>query len=373
MRLVEVALAERSYPIYIGQNIWREIPRLWAERVKPGKVLLVSDETVFPLYGSRMVDSLQQAGFRVTPVVVPAGEGSKTLLWADQLYSAAIEAGLERRDLIVALGGGVVGDLAGFAAATYLRGVPFVQVPTTLLAQVDSSVGGKTAVNHRLGKNLIGAFYQPKLVWVELDTLASLPQREYLAGAAEVIKYGVILSEVLLNLLAARWHDFLAREPELLTAVVGDCCALKASVVAADEREAGLRAILNFGHTLGHALEAATAYRHYLHGEAVLVGMAMAVKLALGKGILQRDEAARMLGVFERAGLVAPPTALPAADVLAALDYDKKREAGKNVFILPEAVGRVRAFDDLDILAVRQVLGSYLSCGPAGGFLRLPD
>jgi len=373
MRLVEVALAERSYPIYIGQNIWREIPRLWGELLKPGKALLVSDETVFALYGSRLADILEQAGFVVTSAVVPAGEGSKTLSRAEQLYSAAIEAGLERRDLIVALGGGVVGDLAGFVAATYLRGVPFVQVPTTLLAQVDSSVGGKTAVNHRLGKNLIGAFYQPKLVWVELDTLASLPQREYLAGAAEVIKYGVILSEALLNLLAARWQDFLAKEPELLTAVVGDCCALKAVVVAADERETGLRAILNFGHTLGHALEAATAYRHYLHGEAVLVGMAMAVKLALAKGILQRQEAARMLEIFERAGLAAPPATLPAADVLAALDHDKKREAGKTVFILPEAVGRVRAFDDLATEAVHQVLGSYLSCGPAGGLLRLTD
>ena len=373
MRLVEVALAERSYPIYIGQNIWREIPRLWAERLKPGKVLLVSDETVFPLYGSRMVDSLQQAGFAVKSAVVPAGEGSKTLAKADQLYSAAILAGLERRDLLVALGGGVVGDLAGFVAATYLRGVNFAQVPTTLLAQVDSSVGGKTAVNHSLGKNLIGAFYQPKLVWVELDTLATLPQREYLAGAAEVIKYGVILSEALLNLLAARWQDFLAKEPELLTAVVGDCCALKAAVVAADEREAGLRAILNFGHTLGHALEAATAYGHYLHGEAVLAGMAMAVKLALGKGILSSEDSARLLEVFGRVGLVAPPPALPAADVLAALNRDKKREAGKTVFILPEAIGRVRAFDDLAAEAVRQVLDCYLSGGTAGDLLRLTD
>ncbi|MFW0860770.1 MAG: 3-dehydroquinate synthase [Dethiobacter sp.] len=367
MRLVEVALGERSYPIYIGQNIWHEIPRHFAERVKPGKSLLVSDETVFPLYGSRMVEGLQKAGFTVSSVVVPAGEGSKTLARADQLYSAAIAAGLERRDLIVALGGGVVGDLAGFVAATYLRGVTFAQVPTTLLAQVDSSVGGKTAVNHSLGKNLIGAFYQPKLVWVELDTLSSLSQREYLAGAAEVIKYGVILSEALLNLLTARWQDFLAREPELLTAVVGDCCELKAAVVAADEREAGLRAILNFGHTLGHALEAATAYGYYLHGEAVLAGMVMAVKLALGKGILQREAAATLLEMFGRVGLVSPPATLLAVDVLAALKHDKKREEGRSVFILPEAVGRVGVFADLDAEAVQQVLGCYLSGGSVRG------
>ncbi|MBS3899485.1 MAG: 3-dehydroquinate synthase [Dethiobacter sp.] len=373
MRLVEVALGERSYPIYIGQNMWHEIPQYWAERVKPGKLLLVSDETVFPLYGGQMIDGLQQAGFAVHLAVVPAGEGSKTLARAEQLYGAAIEAGLERRDLIVALGGGVVGDLAGFVAATYLRGVTFAQVPTTLLAQVDSSVGGKTAVNHSLGKNLIGAFYQPKLVWVELDTLLTLPRREYLAGAAEVIKYGVILSEALLKLLAARWQDFLAKEPELLTAVVGDCCALKAAVVTADEREEGLRAILNFGHTLGHALEAATSYSYYLHGEAVLAGMAMAVKLALGKGILQREEAAMLLELFDRVGLVPPPEALLAADVLAALKHDKKREAGRTVFILPEAIGKVRAFDDLEPEAVRQVLGSYLSGVSAGGLLRLTD
>lgn len=373
MRLIEVELAERSYPIYLGHNLWSEIPRLWGELIKPGKALLVSDETVFPLYGSQVMDKLLQAGFAVTEAVVPAGEGSKTLVWADRLYSVAIEAGFDRRDVIVALGGGVVGDLAGFVAATYLRGVPFVQFPTTLLAQVDSSVGGKTAVNHKLGKNLIGAFYQPKLVWMELDTLATLPQREYLAGAAEVLKYGVILSEALFDLLAARWDDFLAKQPELLTTVVGDCCVLKAGVVAVDEREAGLRAILNFGHTLGHALEAATGYGYYLHGEAVLAGMAMAVKLALGKGILKREDAGKILAMLGRVGLLPPPAALPVEAVLAALNHDKKREAGQAVFILPEAMGRVRAFHDLEILAVKQVLEQYLCGAEEGALLRLAD
>lgn len=367
MRLVDVALGERSYTIYIGQHLWPDIPRIWPQTLKRGKALLVSDEHVFPLYGGKMMAALDEAGFTATPVVVPAGEGSKTLSWADNLYSAAIEAGLDRSSVIVALGGGVVGDLAGFAAATYLRGVPFVQVPTTLLSQVDSSVGGKTAVNHALGKNLIGSFYQPALVWIELAALETLPQREYLAGAAEVVKYGAILSEPLLTCLETNWEGFLQKDPAVLTDVVGDCCALKAGVVSADERETGLRAILNFGHTLGHALEAATSYRYYVHGEAVLAGMSMAVTLAWRRGILGRGDADRLLAAFERIGFVPPPQNLPSAEVLAALRYDKKREEGQTVFILPEAIGRVRAFSDIDGALVEEVLADYLSSKTVGG------
>jgi 3-dehydroquinate synthase len=339
---------------------------------KPGKALLVSDENVFPLYGGMAIAALNEAGFSVTPAVVPAGEESKTLAWADHLYSAAIEAGLDRSGVIVALGGGVVGDLAGFVAATYLRGVPFIQMPTTLLAQVDSSVGGKTAVNHRLGKNLIGSFYQPKLVWVELDTLATLPEREYLAGAAEVLKYGVILSEPLLTFLDTRWVGFMEKDTTVLTEVVGDCCALKSKVVSQDEREGGLRAILNFGHTLGHALEAATSYRHYLHGEAILAGMMMAVRLAVRKEILAASDAARLLGLFARVGLVAAPEDLSVQQVLAALRYDKKREGEQTVFILPEAIGRVQSFRDVDENHVADVLADYLG-GAEGSLLTRAD
>lgn len=373
MRLVQVALAERSYPIYIGQNLWPAIPEIWPQAVKPGKALLVSDENVFPLYGGKAVSGLTKAGFAVTPVVIPAGEESKTLAWADNLYSAAIEAGLDRRDVIVALGGGVVGDLAGFVAATYLRGIPFIQVPTTLLAQVDSSVGGKTAVNHKLGKNLIGAFYQPKLVWVELETLSTLPKREYVAGAAEVVKYGVILSEPLLTYLDEHWDSFLAKETPVLTEVIGDCCALKAGVVTADEREAGVRAILNFGHTLGHALEAVTSYRYYLHGEAVLAGMAMAVKLAAQKGTLAKEAAIRLLATFSRIGVKQAPGEITVAEVLAALRYDKKREGEQTVFILPEEIGRVRAFRDVDTAAVATVVAEYLCGNAEGSMLTLAD
>ena len=369
MRMVQVPLGERSYPIYIGQNIWPAISQIWPEKVKPGQVLLVSDENVFGLYGGKLIAALHEAGFSVTPAVVPAGEGSKTLDWADTLYTAAIEAGLDRGGFIVALGGGVVGDLAGFVAATYLRGVPFVQVPTTLLAQVDSSVGGKTAVNHRLGKNLIGAFYQPQLVWVELETLATLPKREYLAGAAEVVKYGVILHEPLITYLEQHWDGFLAKETPVLTEVVGDCCALKARVVAEDERESGLRAILNFGHTLGHALETATSYHYYVHGEAVLAGMAMAVRLAEQRQLLPAAEADRLLRLFARVGLRPAPEDLAAEAVLAALRQDKKREGDALVFILPVRIGEVQSFKDVEPEAIAPVLASYLRA--EGGLL--PD
>jgi len=364
MRLVQVPLGERSYPIYIGKNLYAAVAGTWPENVRLSRVLLVSDENVFPLYGGRFVATLHDAGFAVTPVVIPAGEGSKTLAWAETLYTAAIEAGLDRNGLIVALGGGVTGDLAGFAAATYLRGVPFVQVPTTLLAQVDSSVGGKVAVNHPLGKNLIGAFYQPRLVWIELGALDTLPEREFLAGAAEVVKYGAILSEPFFGYLEANWQLFLDRDPSVLAETVAACCGLKARVVAEDEREKGLRAILNFGHTLGHALEAATAYSYYLHGEAVLAGMVMAVNIALRKRVLPEKDAGRLLGMFAKIGVRPAPPGLAAAEVIAALAHDKKREEDVTVFILPVRIGRVEPFLDVDAGTVRNVLNEYL--GDAG-------
>lgn len=373
MRVVQVALGERSYPIYIGKNIWPALAGRLRETLKPGKALLVSDANVFPLFGGKVAAALAEAGFTVTPAVVPAGEGSKTLQHADNLYTAAIEAGLDRNGVVVALGGGVTGDLAGFAAATYLRGVPFVQVPTTLLAQVDSSVGGKVAVNHKLGKNLIGAFYQPKLVWVELDSLNTLPEREFLAGAAEVVKYGVIVSEPLITYLEAHWDRFLAKETAVLTEVVGDCCAIKAGVVAQDEREEGLRAILNFGHTLGHALEAATLYTYYLHGEAVLVGMVLAVRLAVRLGLLPREEGARLLRLFSRVGLKEAPPGLARQPVMTALQQDKKREGDNLVFILPVKIGEVRPFRHVPRDTVEAVLAAYLTPGPEGSLFVIAD
>jgi 3-dehydroquinate synthase len=361
MRKLQVALAGRSYPIYIGRNLYPSLGETWAEAVTPAKALLVSDENIFPLLGGKIFAELDSAGFKVSTVVVPAGEGSKSLAWLEALYSSALEAGLDRSCLIVALGGGVVGDLAGFAAATYLRGVPFIQVPTTLLAQVDSSVGGKTAVNHPLGKNLIGAFYQPRLVWAELEALETLPQREFLAGAAEVVKYGIILSETFFAYLEENWEAFLDKEVSVLSEVIATCCELKSRVVACDEREEGLRAILNFGHTFGHALEAATGYGHYLHGEAVLAGMAVAVHMAASRKALARPQAERIMAMLARIGFRTPPPHLDATSVLEALRYDKKREGGRLVFVLPVRIGEVAQYNDLDMGLLSSSLEKYLS------------
>ncbi len=360
MRVVQVPLEDRSYPIYIGKNMFSDLGRALLEKVKPGQVLLVSDENVFPLYGGRLIEALDNSGFTVTPVVIPAGEESKSLAWVETLYTRALEAGLDRSGLFMALGGGVVGDLTGFAAATYLRGIPFVQIPTTLLGQVDSSVGGKVAVNHTLGKNLIGAFYQPKLVWVELSVLETLPEREFLAGAAEVIKYGIIMDEAFFSYLEENWQAFIAKDPEVMAEVIAVCCELKTRVVVEDEREAGLRGILNFGHTLGHALEAATSYSFYLHGEAVLAGMQMAVYIAENKGVLASAEAARLKAFFSRIGLKQPPATISTEQVMAALRFDKKREGETMVFVLPQQIGQVAFYRDVDYSSIEPVLNKYL-------------
>ena len=360
MKTVRVELAERSYEIIVGSNMWENLPAALKEVLRPGKVLLVSDENVFSLYGQRAIGILQEAGFQVFPAVIPPGEGSKTLYWANELYTAAIRAGLDRKAAFIALGGGVVGDLAGFAAATYLRGVDFVQIPTTLLAQVDSSVGGKVAVNHELGKNLVGAFYQPKLVWIELETLTTLPRREFLAGAAEVVKYGAALDLSLLERLEKNWPAFWEKDASFLAEVITACCRIKAEIVSQDEKEKGIRALLNFGHTVGHALEAATSYRYYLHGEAVLIGMAAAVQLALLLELLKPDEARRLLGFFARIGLKEAPAGLTASEVLAALKQDKKRSGKKSIFVLPVGPGRAGIFDNVTRSMVAAVLDRYL-------------
>ena len=361
MQTVQVKLAERSYPIYIGKNIWSLLPQKLQTVLPLTTALLVSDSNVYPLYGEKISAALTAAGWRVTPAVVPAGEGSKTLARAEELYTAAIKAGRDRSGTVVALGGGVVGDLAGVIAATYLRGVPFVQIPTSLLAQVDSSEGGKVAVNHPLGKNLIGAFYQPKLGWIELEVLRTLPRAEFLAGAAEVVKYGVILSESLFSTLERHWQDFLSQEERLLAQVITECCRLKAEIVAADEREAGQRALLNFGHTLGHALEAATHYDYYLHGEAVLVGMMLAVQLALRQQLLAPAAGGRLLELMAKLGMKPAPPALTAAAVLTALQQDKKRAGTKQPFILPVKIGQADIFANIPPMLVSSVLQEYLN------------
>ena len=340
---VTVDLGARSYPIIIGGGMLDEIGSRLTALLGRGTTAVVTNPTVGSLYLERVATSLQHAGCRVITIEIPDGEEHKNLGSLASIYDRLVEARLERSSPVVALGGGVIGDLAGFAAATYLRGVPFVQIPTTLLAQVDSSVGGKTGINHPAGKNLIGAFYQPRLVLIDVTTLHTLPRRELLAGLAEVIKYGVILDAELFAMIEAQLDAILSLDQPLLRTLVQRCCGLKATVVQRDEREADYRAILNFGHTLAHALEALTGYTRYLHGEAVAIGMAFAAKLSFVRGYCSKETMERVVELLKRAGL---PTAVPpecsAQQLADAIQGDKKVAGGKIKFVCVEAVGQVR-------------------------------
>ena len=343
MRIVKVPLGDRSYSIFIGEGL---LPRLGAEcrRLQLGaRCAVVTDETVAPLHAQPVLESLTAAGFEPCSIRVPAGETSKNLRMVERCYDELAGHRLERKSFIVALGGGVVGDLAGFVAATYLRGLPFVQVPTTLLSQVDSSVGGKTGVNLKAGKNLVGAFYQPKLVLCDLGTLRTLPEREFRAGLAEVIKYGVIYDAAFFRRLEREMPKLLQLDPKLLAAVVARCCEIKAEVVGQDETESGLRAILNFGHTVGHAIENTAGYGKYLHGEAVALGMIAAAVLSAAMQGLPDGDAVRLAELLAAAGLPTEIkfTAGQLARMFEAMKLDKKVSAGEIKFVLAERIGKV--------------------------------
>lgn len=342
MKTVRVNLGERGYDVNVGAGV------PVGSSLSSGaelRVLLISDSNVAPLYGDMCEEQLRAAGCSVARAVVPAGEESKNLDCVKDLYGEALKAGLERRSVIVALGGGMVGDLAGFVAATFLRGISFLQVPTTVLAMVDSAVGGKTAVNLPEGKNLVGAFHQPCEVAADLATLKTLPEREYLSGLAEVVKYGVIRDADLFSDLEKRVDGLLARDVNVLEDVVTRCCEIKAEVVQADERESSLRAILNFGHTLGHALERVLGYGHWLHGEAVSAGMVYALKLSVAEKGLPGDEAERGVALLARLGLPVDMTGLDAevewADLRTAMVTDKKSVGSVPRFVLAEKLGSV--------------------------------
>jgi 3-dehydroquinate synthase len=340
---VTVELGERSYPIVISARLLDRIGPQVAGVLTDRRAAIITNPTVGKLYRDTVVASLRDAGFRATSIEIPDGEEHKNLAWLAFIYDRLLEAKMERSSPVFALGGGVIGDLAGFAAATFLRGVPLVQLPTTLLAQVDSSVGGKTAVNHPAGKNLIGAFYQPRLVLIDVDTLKTLPRRELLAGLVEVIKYGVILDAELFGLVEGKLERILALDGELLREVVRRCCALKAMVVHRDERESDYRAILNFGHTLGHAIESLTEYKRYLHGEAVAIGMAFAAKLSYVRGYCAQETMRRIVELLKRAGLpVEIPRELAPAYLAEAVETDKKVSGGKVKFVCLEELGRTR-------------------------------
>jgi 3-dehydroquinate synthase len=344
MRSVNVPLGARSYAIHIGQG---QLARLGREcrKLELGRnCAVISDRNVAPLYSPAVLASLRGAGFDPRLIVVPAGETAKCLQTVQACYDQLAAHRLERKSFIVALGGGVVGDLAGFVAATYMRGVAFVQVPTTLLAQVDSSVGGKVGVNLAAGKNLVGAFHQPRLVLCDLNTFNTLPEREFRAGLAEVIKYGIIYDAPFFARLEREVAKLLRRETRCLSEVVARCCEIKAEVVGQDETEAGVRAILNFGHTVGHALEAISRYGQYLHGEAIAIGQVVAARLSATQLGLPAADVERIRSLFERCGLPTTVCLRPAQrkQLFAAMQLDKKVSAGEIKFILAERFGQVR-------------------------------
>ncbi len=356
MEKVRVDLDERSYDIIIGAGALDCVGETMRSMALGRQVMVVTNAVVRPLYGDRVETLLAQSGFKVRVVETPDGEVHKSLATAAMLYDALIDFKMDRRCAIVALGGGVIGDVAGFVASTYLRGVPFVSIPTTLLAQVDSAVGGKTGVDHPKGKNLIGAFYQPRLVLCDLDLLRTLPKRELRAGMAEVVKYGVILDANFFSFVESHIEEILNLESVAMAEVVRSSCEAKATVVARDELESGLRAILNFGHTLGHAIEALTGYSQFIHGEAVAIGMVAAARIASAMGVCRERDVQRLTAVLERIGLPTRPPELDVHAVVEAMIHDKKVQDGRIRFILPERIGKVVIRDDVDPALIGTVL-----------------
>ncbi len=356
--VLQVSLGERSYPIHIGAGLLGS--GIVRRHVQSRQVAVVSNEVVAPLHGNRLLGEL--GGLDVRQIILRDGEQEKNLENFNAILTRMLESGFSRNCTLIALGGGVVGDLCGFAAACYMRGVRFIQVPTTLLAQVDSSVGGKTAVNHPLGKNMIGAFHQPVAVVADTGLLETLPEREYLAGLAEVIKYGLIRDAVFLDWLEQNIGPLRRRAPDALAHAVHRSCQNKAEVVAADERESGQRALLNLGHTFGHAIETAQEYRGLLHGEAVAVGMVMAAGFSEQTGLMPPGSAARVRSLLERTGLpVDPPPGLSAEEFLAIMARDKKAVDGKMRLILMNKPGEAFVCDAVPVAALREYLGECLA------------
>lgn len=359
VRTVRVSLGDRSYSIRVGPGLLRQVGEACRQLALGRRCAVITDENVARFHLGPVLESLRQAGFDPVASTVPAGERTKRLSVVGRCYDQLAAARLERRSFLVALGGGVVGDLAGFVAATYLRGIPFVQVPTSLLAQVDSSVGGKVGINLRSGKNLVGAFYQPRLVLADLDTLRTLPDREYRSGLAEVIKYGLIADARLFRHLERQLPRLLAREPEVLEEVVARCCRIKAEVVAEDETESGRRAILNFGHTIGHALEAISGYGRLLHGEAIAIGQVAEARLSARLLGLPDEAVVRIERLLAAAGL---PTRIHWTSprwerLLAAMRLDKKVVDGRIRFVLIPEIGRAEWGHGVEEPVLRQVLG----------------
>jgi 3-dehydroquinate synthase len=354
MQRIDVTTPSRQYSVTIEHDAVDRIGGMLDDVGVPARRFIVSSPLVWRLHGPRLSRSVTDT----EPILVPDGERSKQLPTVVRIYDALVRANADRASAIITFGGGVVGDMAGFAAATYLRGVALVHVPTTLLAQVDSAVGGKVGVNHPLGKNLIGAFYQPHAVIVDPSLLASLPRREFRAGLYEVVKYAMTSSPSLFDRLTRERTAIFAREPEVLTAIVAESCSIKASVVSADEREAGLRRILNFGHTTGHAIEAVTKYRRFRHGEAVAVGMLVAAQLATSRGALAARDQKVLADLIAGLGPLPAVADVSTAQILDAMKHDKKVVSGRLHFVLPTAIGATAIVDDVTEKEIRAALKS---------------
>ncbi|MCA8985270.1 MAG: 3-dehydroquinate synthase [Planctomycetaceae bacterium] len=367
--MVHVQLGERSYEIMIATDGWNYFPdqaRQWLNsrphfQTQHPRALIVTDTHVQALFGEKLQNALQAAGWIAELEIVPAGEASKSLAQTEHIYNRLVEMQADRKTLVIALGGGVIGDLAGFAAATFMRGLPFLQIPTTLLADVDSSVGGKVGINHPRGKNLIGAFHQPVGVFIETNCLSALPERDFRSGLAEVVKYGVILDAEFFAFLERNIHSLKERDPQILREVIARCCRLKADVVEADEFErSGLRAVLNYGHTFAHAYEALCGYGQLTHGEAVSIGMMDAACLARALGRVDDTFIARQRNLLSALGLPLDLTDTSlqktAEDYLACMKLDKKTVGGQLRFVLPTRLGHVEMVSDVPEILVKQTL-----------------
>ena len=338
MQTLRVELGERAYPIQIGEGLLSD-PGLILPHLEQPRAAIVTNTTVAALYLQPLNEALRALRVETISIVLADGERYKDWATLNQIYDALIEGRCDRKTTLIALGGGVIGDLAGFAAATYMRGIPFIQVPTTLLAQVDSSVGGKTGINHPSGKNMIGAFYQPRLVLADTAVLKSLPQRELSAGLAEVIKHGLVRDEEFVAWLEQNVEKLLACDQQALAHAVRRCCEIKAATVAEDERETGVRALLNFGHTFGHAIESGLGYGKWLHGEAVAAGMVMAADLSRRMGYIGQADVDRVIALLERARLPVAQPGIAPARLQASMAVDKKTEGGRLRFILLDRIG----------------------------------
>jgi len=357
MVTISVDLLERSYNIIIGSNLIEKIGDELKRFEFSPKTAIISNHTVFSLFGEKASISIKNAGFEPVSILIPDGEEYKNLDTLKNIYTELLKSKLDRKSSIIALGGGVVGDIAGFAASTYMRGISYIQVPTTLLAQVDSSIGGKTGVDHELGKNMIGTFYQPKVVLIDLDTLRTLPQNQLLAGLAEVIKYGIIYDERLFSFLETQKDPIMNLDNDAMTYIIKRSCEIKAEIVSKDEKESGLRSILNYGHTIGHAIETVTKYKRFLHGEAVAIGMCIEAELSNKLGLLNNNDLYRIISLIKKFGL---PTEMPndlnPSSICIAIKLDKKAIAGELRFILPEKIGKVKIHTGISEDDIRKFL-----------------